>query len=79
MALSAGAAEQQVSLMTPLADPNNHNPEDQKGVEFLEPMKDWTIFAYYTSKIGLEQELEYGGDEYDTDYPGACTHPEHQS
>jgi len=72
-------AEQQTALLTPLADPNNHNPEDQGGGAFFEQMKDWTIFGYYTSKIGLEQELEYGGDDYHTEYPGACTHPEHQS
>ncbi|PYV32000.1 MAG: hypothetical protein DMG22_14925 [Acidobacteria bacterium] len=42
-------------------------------------MKDATIFAYYTSKIGMEQELEYAGDDYHTEFPGACTHPEHQT
>jgi hypothetical protein len=49
------------------------------GVEFYQEIKNMTIFAYYTFEIGMSQELEYGGDYYHADYPGACTHPEHQS
>ena len=50
------------------------------GVEFFQEIKEMTIFAYCTSEIGMNQELEYGGDDcYHADYPGACTHPEHQS
>jgi hypothetical protein len=71
--------EEQTALLEPLADPNNTNAEDRQGVRFFERLKDATIFGYYTSKIGLDQELQYGGDEYHTDYPGACTHPEHQT
>jgi len=72
-------AEQQMALLEPLADPKNVNAEDRQGVLFFERLKDATIFGYYTSKIGLEQELQYGGDDYHTEYPGACTHPEHQT
>ncbi len=68
---------EQTALLEPLADPENSKPEDQPGVEFFQEMKDLTIFGYYTSKIGLEQELEYGGDEYHTEFPGACTHSDH--
>ena len=73
------SAHQQTELLTPLADPENKNPEDKIGVDFFQQVKDFTIFAYYTSKPGMEQELEYGGDDYHTDFPGACTHPEHQT
>jgi len=73
------SAEQQTALLEPLADPANRNSEDEAGVRFFEHLKDLTIFGYYTSRIGLDQELEYGGDEYRTEYPGACTHPEHQN
>jgi glucoside 3-dehydrogenase (cytochrome c) hitch-hiker subunit len=69
--------EAQTALLEPLADPVNSKPEDRTGVEFFQEMKDLTIFGYYTSKIGLEQELEYGGDDYHTEFPGACTHSEH--
>lgn len=70
-------ADQQTTLLTSLADPENKKPEDQPGVRFFEEIKDLTIFGYYTSKIGMEQELEYGGDDYHTEFPGACHHPEH--
>jgi glucoside 3-dehydrogenase (cytochrome c) hitch-hiker subunit len=68
---------EQTMLLEPLADPENSKPEDKPGVEFFQEMKDLTIFGYYTSKIGLEQELEYGGDDYHTEFPGACTHSDH--
>jgi hypothetical protein len=73
------AAAEQTALLETLADAANAKPEDQPGVEFFEHLKDLTIFGYYTSKIGLDQELQYGGDDYHTEFPGACTHPEHQS
>lgn len=71
--------EQQTALLEPLADPHNGNPEDQPGIRFFQDVKDWTIFGYYTSQTGLEQELQYGGDTYHDSFPGACNHPEHQS
>jgi len=55
------------------------DPEDMPGIEFFQETKDMTIFTYYTSEIGMNQELEYGGDDYHAEYPGACTHPEHQN
>jgi hypothetical protein len=36
-----------------------------------------TVFAFYTSKAGLVDNLEYKGNAYLTDFPG-CTHPEHR-
>ncbi|HET7840891.1 MAG TPA: gluconate 2-dehydrogenase subunit 3 family protein [Terriglobia bacterium] len=71
------APAQQTALLTPLADAANSRPEDKPGVEFFEQMKDLTLYGYYTSKIGLEQELEYGGDDMHSEFPGACTHSDH--
>jgi glucoside 3-dehydrogenase (cytochrome c) hitch-hiker subunit len=76
---TALTADEQSELLTSLADPANRDPRDKPGVEFFGEIKDYTIFAYYTSKIGMEQELQYAGDDYHTDFPGACTHPEHQT
>jgi hypothetical protein len=69
--------EAQTALLNPLADPANKKPEDQPGVHFFQEIKDLTIYGYYSSKIGMEQEMEYGGDDYHTEFPGACDHPEH--
>ena len=71
------AVDQQAALLSSLADVGNDKPEDQPGVRFFQEIKDLTIFGYYTSKIGMEQELEYGGDDYHTEFPGACNHPDH--
>jgi hypothetical protein len=72
-------AAQQTALLKPLADPENVRPEDEAGVKAFGLIKNLTIFGYYTSKIGLDEELQYQGDTYNTSFPGACTHPEHQS
>ena len=71
--------EEQIAMLDPLADLENSNPEDQAGVKFFHLIKELTIFGYYTSEIGLDRELQYGGDTYNASFPGACTHPEHQS
>ena len=70
---------QQTALLEPLADPANSKPEDEPGVKAFDLLKSLTIFGYYTSRIGLEEELRYQGDRYNTSFPGACTHAEHQS
>jgi glucoside 3-dehydrogenase (cytochrome c) hitch-hiker subunit len=70
---------QQTALLKPLADPKKARPEDGPGVKAFGLIKNLTIFGYYTSKIGLDEELHYQGDTYNASFPGACTHPEHQS
>ena len=40
-------------------------------------IKHMTVFAFYTSKAGLIDNLEYQGNAYLVDFP-ACTHPEHR-
>ncbi|MGA8185054.1 MAG: gluconate 2-dehydrogenase subunit 3 family protein [Terriglobia bacterium] len=70
---------EQTALLKPLADPSKARPEDEAGVKVFDFIKELTIFGYYTSKIGLDEELRYQGDTYNTSFPGACTHPDHQS
>jgi glucoside 3-dehydrogenase (cytochrome c) hitch-hiker subunit len=69
---------EQTAVVKPLADPSIARPEDEAGVKALGLIKELTIFGYYTSKIGLDEELRYQGDTYNTSFPGACTHSEHQ-
>ena len=68
--------ENQTNLLTTISRHEAANPEDQVGVEFFKDIKARTIFAYYTSKIGIHQELQYKGLAYLTEFPG-CRHPEH--
>ena len=41
--------------------------------DFFETLKGLTIDAYYSTEIGLVQELGYQGNTYLTEFPG-CTH-----
>jgi hypothetical protein len=44
--------------------------------EFFVMTKDATIRGYYTSEIGIHQELQYQGNRMLGEFVG-CTHPEH--
>lgn len=44
--------------------------------QFFRDTKDATIRGYYTSEIGIQQELEYKGNRVLAEFVG-CTHPEH--
>ena len=45
--------------------------------EFFRVLKDMTVEAYYSTEIGLFQELGYQGNSYLREFPG-CQHEEHQ-
>jgi len=63
--------EQQTDLLMRLSVPNS--TETTSGQNFFKLMKSLTVFGYYTSKIGIEEELKFEGW---VEYRG-CTHPEH--
>ena len=44
---------------------------------FFTRLKDMTVDGYYTSEIGIHQDLNYQGNAYVPDFHG-CEHPEHQ-
>lgn len=44
--------------------------------EFFRTLKDMTVDAYYSTEIGLVQELGYQGNSYLREFPG-CRHEEH--
>jgi len=45
---------------------------------FFKLLKEMTIDGYYTSVIGIHQDLQYVGNTYLVAFP-ECPHPEHQS
>ena len=78
VATGAGATpEQQTELLTKLAAPSGHAAEDAPGVPFFTAMKGMTIAGYYSTKIGLEQELGDNGQLFSPVFEG-CMHKEHQ-
>lgn len=68
-------APQQVDLLTRLTA--TRSEEAAEGVQFFVAMKAMTITGYYTTEIGLRQELGDSGVLMLPSYPG-CRHPEHQ-
>jgi gluconate 2-dehydrogenase subunit 3-like protein len=55
---------------------NEDNPQTVLEI-FFRTMKEMTINGYYTSRIGIHQDLKYQGNTYVTVFPG-CEHPEHK-
>jgi hypothetical protein len=41
-------------------------------------IKQQNTFAFYTSRAGLIEALDYRGNSYNDTFP-ACTHPEHHA
>lgn len=56
------------------AESGPSKPDD--GFKVYRLIKQMTVSAYYTSRAGLIDNLEYKGNAYLTEFPG-CTHPEH--
>ena len=54
-----------------------YSESDAERGEFFQLLKDMTVDAYYSTEIGLAQELGYQGNGYLREFPG-CQHEEHQ-
>lgn len=54
----------------------SETPSSEEG-QFFIALKNMTIGGYYTSEIGIHQEMGYIGNTYLPEFTG-CTHPEHQ-
>ncbi len=67
---------QQTELLTMLSTATSPGPEDAPGVEFFRAIKGMTITGYYTSEIGIREEIGDSGQMFFTEFKG-CTHPEH--
>jgi hypothetical protein len=74
--LSASAADQ-ARLLTRLSAEGNPDKEEASGRDFFQSIKSLTINGYYTTQIGLRQELGDNGQLFLPQFEG-CTHPEHQ-
>ena len=68
--------DQQVALLKAISI----NEYKARSVEerFFVAIKSLTVDGYYTSQVGIHQELRYKGNAYLKDFVG-CTHPEHTS
>ncbi len=69
------APDKQIALLTEISK-NEMKPATLEE-RFFKAIKNLTIDGYYTSKIGIHDELKYKGNTYLKEFKG-CTHPEHQ-
>ena len=72
---AAASEAHQVKLLTEISK-NERSPQTTEE-RFFRTIKNATIDGYYTSEIGIHQELKYKGNTYLKEFVG-CTHPEHQ-
>jgi hypothetical protein len=60
--------DQRVAVLTTMSqnETNPQKPEEQ----FFSELKSRVVFAYYTSEIGIKQEMEYKGNTYLNEFVG---------
>jgi len=68
--------DQQTALLTIISSDKNKSLEDEIGRDFFRAIKPMTITGYYTSEVGMKQELGDDGQLFALEFKG-CTHPEH--
>jgi hypothetical protein len=67
----------QFQFIQEISTPERDREKTHAGFAAYQMIKDMTVRAFYTSRVGLIDVLEYKGNTYLTEFPG-CTHPEHQ-
>jgi hypothetical protein len=69
----AASPEERIAVLTVLSD--NHHMTDIPEVRFFNSLKDLTVEGYYTSKIGILEELDYKGNRFLEEYAGCNDQP----
>lgn len=67
---------QQTALLTAISAPGTPSPDDAPGAEFFTAIKSLTITGYYTSEVGMREEMGDTGQMFFIEFPG-CTHEAH--
>ena len=69
-------SDQQVTVLKAISK----NEYKARSIEerFFVAIKGLTVDGYYTSQVGIHQELQYKGNAYLKDFVG-CSHPDHKS
>ncbi len=73
--LAEAASKSSLELAMASAAAEEQNPQTPLE-RFFVLLKTMTVRGYYTSWIGIHQDMEYEGNEYRTSAP-SCNHPEH--
>jgi hypothetical protein len=67
---------QQLALLEEISAPERDPSAKHDGFFAYRLIKDMTVHAFYTSRAGLVDDLQYQGLAYLKEFP-ACSHPEH--
>jgi hypothetical protein len=73
------SSDQQTALLEPLAYKSKFRRGEERGREFFDLMREYTVMGFYTSEVGL-RELDFPGLKFYAESP-ACPHtddPEHR-
>jgi len=76
-AFAALTPEEQAGLLTPLSEASDPAPGEQPGVDFFRAARAMTIAGYYTSAVGILQEIGEPEGLFFAEFKG-CTHEEHR-
>jgi hypothetical protein len=72
----AADAKGRAEIVAAMAKPEVDHGATHPGFSAYRLIKQQNTFAFYTSRAGLIETLEYKGNSYNLVFP-ACTHPEH--
>jgi hypothetical protein len=67
--------EKQTAILKRISDGASVRPEDEAGNRFFLDIRKRVVFGYYTSEIGLRQEVTYRGKQVLEHWEG-CPHPD---
>jgi hypothetical protein len=70
------STQQRISLVEAISGPERDPAKRHDGFATYKLIKQMTVHAFYTSRAGLVENLEYQGLTYLDEFPG-CKHPEH--
>lgn len=73
----AADAQGRAALVAAMSRPERERGASHPGYAAYRLIKQQNTFAFYTSRAGLIEALDYRGNSYNLEFP-ACTHPEHQ-
>jgi hypothetical protein len=71
-------AAEQLSLVQRISEGEQGSADRQDGFPVYRLIKEMAVHAFYTSRVGLVDVLEYKGLAYLSEFPG-CNHPEHHT
>ena len=71
-------AHRRLQLINEMARPETDRTKTHPAFPAYRLIKQQNAFAFYTSRAGLIETLDYKGNSYNVAFP-ACTHPEHHT